>query len=493
MRMDNRETSKHSLQETPEKQHGGAKKRLWLWILLAILAVAAIATAVILACAEQDTNQDTPDVNVQEQEEQDIPLYESAEPVEEIDYNELLMSYADPDFMQGKLNILLLGTDRNQKRVEQGMNFRTDVIVLVTVDFNANDIKMLSIPRDTLAWISSTGRRNRVNAAFSTGGSYTERGYEYTLKTVSNLLGGLPIDYYMCVDMVVVQKLVDAMGGVYYDVDIDVDYGNVQFGPGYQKLTGKQALTYCRMRKGSSDIARVDRQQRMLIAVLKQMKEQNLLAFLPKALVALSSNIDTNLDLIKIASLASFALRLDDIEGSITRETLPGDFMDLDNAIGLWAVNEYKKRDLIQEWYGVEIVIDKTNTSSYLKPLAEKKAALRMKGKTAIQEGNRYLATGRCAELSAEYTSARAAVQKILDATELTYIERGIQDMEAALSTLESVVARMKALLEAADASPSPSPSEENPTASPQPSAPTESPDPVEPSPPPAPTEESGE
>lgn len=83
------------------------------------------------------------------------------------------------------------------------------------------------------------------------------------MNTVSYLLG-VPVDYYVGFGMNVVKEVVNAMGGVDYDVDISFTLNGRETVEGYQHMDGQQVLDYCRWRKGGrGDIDRIDRQQRI--------------------------------------------------------------------------------------------------------------------------------------------------------------------------------------------------------------------------------------
>ena len=68
------------------------------------------------------------------------------------------MTQPDYDFEKKRVNILLLGADSSTERISAGMNFRTDTMILVTVDFDNKDVDMISIPRDT-SYANQQGRQ----------------------------------------------------------------------------------------------------------------------------------------------------------------------------------------------------------------------------------------------------------------------------------------------------------------------------------------------
>lgn len=285
-------------------------------------------------------------------------------------YN-LLLQQADLDFMKNRVNILVLGIDESLERAKWE-TFRTDTMLLMSVDFNTNDVCMISLPRDSYVWIYNQDR-DKINTAFSKGGGYKKNGFEYAMKTVSMALGGVPVNNYLCFDMNVVKEVVDAIGGLYYDVDVDVSMCGRKIETGYQYMDGQKVLDYCRQRHGSSDIARVDRQQRMILAIFNEIKSTGQLKDIPAIYSAVTGNIYTDLSLKQIASLAAFAMKVD-LE-SIERYTLPGGFLNIDG-ISFWGVDLSQTRSLVKDIFGVTIKINEADDLATLKALAEEKRNL---------------------------------------------------------------------------------------------------------------------
>lgn len=274
----------------------------------------------------------------------------------------VLLSQSDIEFMKNRVNILLLGIDESTERENWG-SFRTDTIIIVSIDFETNKVDMISVPRDSYVKIyTSKGNLanelspyNKINAAFPKGGGAKKSGYEYTMKTVSMMLGGIPINYYMCVNMNAVKQVVDAMGGVDYDVDVPIHMNGRTLEVGFQHLNGQQVLDYCRMRKADSDIRRIDRQQRMLSAILDQLKTSGQIVNIPQVYTALQANIATNLSFVQISSLALVGLRMD--MDQLNRYTIEGRAINVGKA-SCWAVKANKIEQLVKDVFGVNVVVD---------------------------------------------------------------------------------------------------------------------------------------
>ncbi|MEL7602899.1 MAG: LCP family protein [Bacillota bacterium] len=292
-----------------------------------------------------------------------------------------LLSQADLDFMKNRVNILVLGIDESTERENWG-SFRTDTMILCSIDFDTHDVDLISIPRDSYVKICNSNASVRtvdgqpeygkINSAFSTGGGAQKSGFQYAMGTVKNLFGGIPVDYYIGFNMNVVKQVVDAMGGVDYDVDIEVTMNGRTLHPGMQHLDGQAVLDYSRQRKGSSDIARVDRQQRILFAIFRQLKSTGQIANIPEIYQAVEQNISTNLDFKQISALALLALQMN--EDQLGRHTVDGEFLNMDST-SYWGVHTSALKSLIKEVFGVSASVDDDINAANVRKLYEESQA----------------------------------------------------------------------------------------------------------------------
>lgn len=315
-----------------------------------------------------------------------------ATPIPVISDAERLLSEADLEFMQNRVNILLLGIDESTEREHWG-SFRTDTIILVTINFDTNDVNMISIPRDSYVKIANTSGTptdtfDKINSAFAKGGGAQKNGYGYAMGTISYLLGGIPIHYYVGFNMNVVKDVVNAMDGVDYYVDVEVKMNGRELHVGYQHLDGQAVLDYCRMRKGSSDIERIDRQQRILEAIFKQLKHSGKIGQLPDIYRSVEQNIQTNLSFTQISSLAYLAYQMD--LSQLQRATLPGSGIMVHKKSCI-ALSPTKIEALINEIYGINIKVDPDITATSIRE--------------RIEENRRLIAN----ELSAAYSALDTA------------------------------------------------------------------------------------
>lgn len=296
---------------------------------------------------------------------------------------EELNQTADRDFMKNRVNILLLGWDQSPEREQEGSalyrgeanNFRSDVLMVLSVDFEGRDVHLISIPRDTMAAVYNVEGRWKINAAFAKGGSAAGEGFHYAMETVQNLLG-IPISHYAGVDMAGIKVVVDAMGGVDYDVDVRIVLNGRTLEKGFQHLNGQQVLDYCRARKGiGTDVNRADRQQRILFAILTQLKSRDQLKNLPRIYRSVQDKVHTDLNLTQIAALTLFAMDLD-LDAGLHRHTLAGQYVNNTPYSGAsyYVLDTDKLKALVKEVFGADITPDYRYDFRYVQ--ADKAAAL---------------------------------------------------------------------------------------------------------------------
>ena len=190
---------------------------------------------------------------------------------------------------------LVVGYD---KRAGEGKDVqsRSDTIMLVRADPETKSISMMSFPRDLYVQIHCPGRAPfgaRINNAYATCGT------KGTLETVRKLTG-LQVNYLITVNFRGFRQLVDAIGGVWMDVDRryfndrggDFGYATINLFPGYQKLGGYQALDFVRYRHTDSDLYRVARQQLFVRAFKDQVKSSTGVLDLPRVIKTITSNVE---------------------------------------------------------------------------------------------------------------------------------------------------------------------------------------------------------
>jgi polyisoprenyl-teichoic acid--peptidoglycan teichoic acid transferase len=182
-------------------------------------------------------------------------------------------------------SVLLLGVDEREN--DKG---RSDSMIVLTVNPNKKSVKMISIPRDTLTDIVGHGTRDKINHAYAFGG------VEMSMDTVEGLLD-IPIDYYVQINMEGFEDIVNAVGGVTVNNDLNFSYGGYSFKEGELKLSGKEALAFSRMRYEDprGDFGRQLRQREVIQAVINEGASVSSLWNFDNIFDALGNNVKTNL------------------------------------------------------------------------------------------------------------------------------------------------------------------------------------------------------
>ena len=235
-----------------------------------------------------------------------------------------------PDFY----TILVSGVDDH--------NGGSDTNILVAVDAANNAIYGVSIPRDTKAIID--GDAHKINYAYNSGGM------SLMADVITEQLG-LPVDYTVQVDLQGFVAIVDAIGGVEFDVPIDMHYEDpyqdlyIHINKGLQRLSGEDALKVVRFREGyaSQDLGRMNTQQAFLKAAAKQTLTPANLDKIDDFVKIFQSYVETDLTLGNLAWLGKEAIGMG--SDAISFSTLPGEwkspYIYLDQEAVLTLVNEH--------------------------------------------------------------------------------------------------------------------------------------------------------
>lgn len=182
-------------------------------------------------------------------------------------------------------SVLMLGVD--ERKGDKG---RSDTIIVLTVNPNLHSVKMLSIPRDTRTEIVGKGTEDKINHAYAFGD------IPMAMDTVEKFLD-IPIDYYMKINMEGFKDIVDAVGGVTVQNDLDFTSDGVHFPKGKIKLNGTKALSFSRMRHEDprGDFGRQTRQRQIIQAIINEGASISTLTNYSDIFSALGKNIKTNL------------------------------------------------------------------------------------------------------------------------------------------------------------------------------------------------------
>lgn len=220
--------------------------------------------------------------------------------------------------VDGYINILLLGVDSRDMDNIQGT--RSDAIMVVSINEETNDVKIISTYRDTYVKMGETPTYDKITHACAYGGP------AMTMKTINQIMD-LDIENYVVVNFKAVADLVDAVGGITVDVqDFEIqqlnkytiqtakNIGREEYqlveSAGLQDLDGCQAVSYSRIRKGvGDDFKRTERMRTVLTKVFSKMKYMSfsdIKALIPMMTPQVQHNLETS-DILALASkLPSF-------------------------------------------------------------------------------------------------------------------------------------------------------------------------------------------
>ncbi len=237
----------------------------------------------------------------------------------------------------GRLNILLLGVDAGDGRV----GVRPDSINLVSIDVRTGEPAMISLPRNLEnarfpdgspadaefpRGFSGDGEGDESDYMLNATWTYGEENPELfdgpsgpgptAVKQAVEGTLGVPVHYYVAVDLQGFRDIIDAIGGVTIRVNEELpigDKGRV-LEPGLQELDGYHALWYARSREGSSDYARMARQRCVIGALVNQADPQTVLSNFVELADASKSVITTDIPRQDLANLVDLALKAKDEE-----------------------------------------------------------------------------------------------------------------------------------------------------------------------------------
>ena len=205
--------------------------------------------------------------------------------------------------------LLVLGSDSREgsgtssKSYESGDNQRSDAIMLFRIDAPSKLVTMVSIPRDT-PYTHPDGSVTKINETYNIGGA------AYTIQAVSEITN-VPISYYAEVHFSELAAIVDTLGGVEVNVDIQLSYIDALTGekvtiePGVQTLNGQEAQIFARARKEYSsdqDMHRQENIRQLASSIIKSVLNRPLVE-LPGTILDLAEYVGTNLKTQDIISI----------------------------------------------------------------------------------------------------------------------------------------------------------------------------------------------
>jgi LCP family protein required for cell wall assembly len=252
--------------------------------------------------------------------------------------------------------ILFLGTDvvysengRRKRADKNAFTGRSDTIMVARLDPYRNSLGVLQIPRDTQVPIAGYGMQ-KINAANALGGPML------ALNTASQLLQ-MPIDHYVVLNVHGLVDLVDEIGGITLEVPKRMHYMDwtaklkIDLEPGPHTLTGNQCMGFVRFRHdGLGDIGRVQRQEIFVRAVLDKAMRPESWAHLPRLIEIAQKYIETDMDMGKLLSMASFIRAVPKQNQLLCM--MPGNF----SGTGDWLVDRVSVRKMVARLSGSSFV-----------------------------------------------------------------------------------------------------------------------------------------
>lgn len=245
------------------------------------------------------------------------------------------------------LNIALLGTD--------GDGFRTDVNIVASLNLTTKEVHLISVPRDTrvvmtddmIAYLEKNDRTipqangvygqcklTEVHAYAGEGNRST-----FTVAMLEEILG-IDIDYYVKVDLDAFKDIVDAVGGVEFDVQERLYYSDPAQGlyidlyPGPQVLDGEKAEMLVRFREGyaQKDLKRIEVQQEFLKAFISQVcSSDKIMSNLDSYIKIFMEKVESDMPVATALKYAGYIKEID--PAAITTDTIPGEggaYFDMD-------------------------------------------------------------------------------------------------------------------------------------------------------------------
>lgn len=365
--------------DNPKKEKKKMKKGkkafvIILCILLAVLIAAGVGGYLYI---DEILDRIAPDSSSSEQTEEAWTGMEagilSFDPIDETDASQIssLKDMIKQWYYNGSpcsashvLNILLVGEDGYDPDEES----RADSAIICSVNIKTRKITLTSVLRDTYAYWETeigneqTGQFGKINGAKSSG----------DIKTYINAIEHLykiKIDNYVTVDFESFKTIIDALGGVEIEItkaeinEINNDqltYDGVwiektfEGDSGVMKLTGEQALAYCRIRHLDSDNARADRQKKCLNQIFKGLKGVSNITLL-KMLNNLTPYIKTDMSRDMLVKVAKYALSEGWMNFDIVMNTVPNSRINERGAGGNYYGAWCWKSDFPQDAYNLQM------------------------------------------------------------------------------------------------------------------------------------------
>lgn len=259
----------------------------------------------------------------------------------------------------GEFRVLLLGISTDQEDVEL-----TDTIMVASYNPNTQKATLLSIPRDTY-----TGKNTAKATAYEKINALYSRKHrpDETLEAV-NEITGLNIEYYAVIKTEALIKLVDVIGGITFNVPIDMDYDDssqdlhIHLKAGEQQLDGDKAEQLVRFRHnndgttypeeyGNNDLGRMRTQREFIMQVIKQTAKPENIFKLGEILDVAKEYVITNIDFNVAKDYIPYVVEFN--TDNLLTAALPGTTPDWNktNGVSIFVYDKNETKELIQELF----------------------------------------------------------------------------------------------------------------------------------------------
>ena len=238
------------------------------------------------------------------------------------------------------VNLLLLGIDSDSEREAKKMGWRSDMVMLCTLNFEKSSIALTTIPRDTrtkVYYVNQKGKATetemtKINHAYAYGGGPDLYGAQNAMTAASDFLSSVsgtevPVHYYVSLDLENLPKLADDMGGI--PVTLDMDFPGLGNKGDRIVLNSENAALFLQNRYDvGGDIQRALHHEQFLKGMIDEIKKKGA-ANSAAALFGLATKyVKTNLSLQQVVALASILDNCD--TGTIDYDVIDGEYITID-------------------------------------------------------------------------------------------------------------------------------------------------------------------
>ncbi len=260
------------------------------------------------------------------------------------DHKEEYSYKSDIGATKNVINILFLGIDKTEEQESWLGVYRSDTIAVARIDLDNKTIKVLNIPRDTYAYVPVENKLDKINHAYAFG-SINGNGVQASIDAVNEFINKKIVDYYFLMSMEPIPGIVNEIGGVKLDVEIDMKDHGANLSKGLQVLNGDQAFDYIHWRySAGGDIDRIKRQQKFMSTLYRQQRDSKKILETFQIVLKYKNEIQTDFTGKQMIGLATF---MSDIpNGNVTYYTIPGTG-EMINGIEYWV--PYNKDEVIKE------------------------------------------------------------------------------------------------------------------------------------------------